>query len=187
MQQIIQTMMNGHVVEVVTVSGWEALVAQNSVILAERGQSMTERLSDGSMSVRVFMPNVDGLPLPPTDNRAVGFLQYIVQQPNIIGNASITAPTGFVWDGYDAAYYTLDSGGELVTMLLAVHVHTDEWLVFNINIPRDRRNQLHAMLPDVLHHIQINDNALAGSGLLSLPNPLTFPDTQIEIAIESTP
>lgn len=181
--QTVSATMGGYEVAIITLPQWEVFAAHDSVILAEHGQSIQNPHNSDGMLARMFIADTgDYAYAADADNTALSLLEYVVAQPTFIGSASVTEPRGFTWSGYDAAYYTLDSGGDWLTLLMAAYLDDGAPLVVNISVPRARQDELATLLPNILHEITFGEWTLHHDGLAQLPKPLRFPNDTLEVA-----
>ncbi|MCU0513792.1 MAG: hypothetical protein MUE40_14635 [Anaerolineae bacterium] len=87
-----------------------------------------------------------------------------------------TVPAAFRWNGYDAAYYTLNSGDGNITLVLALTVPEAGHLVaLNLSAPADQAQRLYAYLPQMMAALHINGVALTANAMQFLPQVLALP------------
>ncbi len=167
--------------------GWEALTTDFGVILSEYATSVADGGNIDGMLVYVFLPDLDDFDLSGRGNVAQAMLQQVVRRPAYVGTAAVNQPQAFEWDGYDAAYYTLNSGDGTVTMLIATVLDPASVVAYNISVPMNQANRLRAMLPEVLAYVAVDEHELTGAALDNLPNNISFPAYDLEVASDNTP
>ncbi len=159
--------------------GWEAKETDDGVLIAEHFGTMES--NSAGMLIYLFVHSLDGFQLPAstTANVAWAALNQISQKREYIGDALVSAPAGFQWDGQDAAYYLLNDGDGNLSMLLAIAIATPQRLVVcRFSSPASQADQIRAMLPDVLGTLSINGITMDMDALHDLPNPLQFPQAE---------
>jgi hypothetical protein len=159
--------------------GWEAQKTDDGVLIAEHFGTI-ESNSDG-MLIYLFVHSLDGFQLPAstTANVAWAALEQISKKREYIGDALVSAPAGFDWNGQDAAYYLLNDGDGNLSMLIAVAISTPQRLVVCRFIsPASQADQIRDLLPVVLGTLSINGITMDMDALHDLPNPLHFPQAE---------
>ena len=159
-------------------SGWEAQETDDGLLIAEQFGTMEYGTAIEGLQVHLFVHAFDGYQLPVSSDTNVAWavLEQIITQKEVIGDAVVSKPTGFDWDGRDAAYYLLNDGDGNLSVLLAVAIPTPKRLVVcNFSSPAAQASQIRLMLPQILSTLTINGVALDSDALHNLPDPLQFP------------
>jgi hypothetical protein len=159
--------------------GWEAQKTDDGVLIAEHFGTIES--NSAGMLIYLFVHSLDGFQLPASTsaNTAWAVLQQISKKREYIGDALVSAPMGFDWDGQDAAYYLLNDGDGNLSMLLAIALSNPQRLVVCLfSSPASQADQIRAMLPDVLGTLSINGITMDMDALHDLPDPLQFPQAE---------
>ncbi|MEO8608479.1 MAG: hypothetical protein ABI690_11380 [Chloroflexota bacterium] len=162
--------------------GWEAQETDDGVLIAEHFGTIES--NSAGMMIYLFVHSLDGFQLPASTHANIAWaaLEQISKQREYIGDALVSAPAGFDWNGQDAAYYLLNDGDGNLSMLIAVALSAPQRLVVCRFIsPASQADKIRAMLPDVLGTLSINGITMDMDALHELPDPLQFPQA------ESTP
>ncbi|MEO0561652.1 MAG: hypothetical protein AAF125_06045 [Chloroflexota bacterium] len=188
--QVVNTRLAGTPVSVVTRADWDTLTANNGILLAQKEHAIDTADEIDGVLINIFKPDVERYD-PPTetsDNPALTLMRYIVSRPDFVGDARVTTPDTFEWGNHSAAYYTLASDKDRRTLVIGVSVDgSTDVIVFNISVPPGETENLHERLIDGLRSITIDGVTLDGADLVALPNPISFPSTDVEIATDNTP
>src|SRR5262249_18974617 len=173
-----QVDVNGVRLSIVVPRGWKVHKTGEGLVIAERFSTMETSATGMGIQINLFVHTLDGFDLPNGDDTNVAWavLEQIIQQPTYIGNAQVSAPSGFKWDNHDAAYYLLNDGDGSLSVLVAVMTTDPERLVVcNISSPARQASRIRDLLPQVLSTLTINGIKLDISALNDLPDPLQFP------------
>lgn len=161
--------------------GWDAQKTRDGLMLAEDFGTMESGTTPQGMQIHLFVHSLDGYKLPVSQDTNVAWavLEQIIAQPDTIGTAQVSAPSGFKWDGHDAAYYLLNPNDGSVSLLVAVALSAQKRLVVcNFSSPAQDAAEIRAMLPEILSSLTINGVSMDIAGLRDLPDPLHFPQTE---------
>lgn len=192
-ERVLQTAINGNELIVTHPAGWETLATANGVILSENGSSIQNTGSLDGMLVYIFLPEdatiPESDPFATNTNHALNMLREVIRLPSYIGEAQVMDPVPFGWGQHEAAYYTLNSGNERLTLLLAVTLPPETLVVYNVTVPADEADTMREELPGVIRRVSVNGQTLFGNELENLPRQLRFPppNSDVEIASENTP
>ncbi len=189
--QVVSAQLAGEQVSVVTQAGWDTLVADDSLLLAEKHRSIENARKVDGVLINIFRPQVAGFDATnvPDGNMALALLRYIVQKPNYVGDAALVTPRAFDWGEQAAAFYTIYNGIDRYTLVIAVTLRQDEQevIVMNVGIPVEQTTTVYNKLELGLQQITIGETELLGAELDALPDPIPFPSDDIEIATDNTP
>jgi len=161
--------------------GWQAKQTNGGLLMAERFGTMEDGAAILGLQINLFVHALDNYQLPvSTDtNVAWAVLEQIITKKEYIGDAVVSEPTGFDWDGYDAAYYLLNDSNGNLSVLLAVAIPTPKRLVVsNFSAPAVQAPEIRDMLPEILSTLKINGVSLDTAALRALPDPLPFPNAR---------
>jgi len=163
--------------------GWVTDV-QDGLILAEH----TPRFEAADLPVQglmlyLFVPALDQFTIPPEmtldHNMAQIILDQVMEMPTLVGDASVSAPTAFVWGAHKAAFYLLTNDNQTQTIVLAIALPDQQQLVVcNISAPTGygaEKGGLRAALPILLDGLTINGVTLDGARLLTMTPVFDFP------------
>jgi hypothetical protein len=131
------------------------------------------------MLMYLFVHSLDGFKLSQSTDANVAWeaLEQISKKREYIGDALVSAPAGFQWDGQDAAYYLLNDGDGNLSVLLAIAIATPQRLVVcRFSSPALQADQIRLLLPQMLGTLSINGITMDMDALDGLPDPLQFPD-----------
>jgi hypothetical protein len=168
--------------------GWLAYPEETHLILSETTNPF---LADGRLDGIVL--NLWTQQVAPDDVRESmdEMLTRIVRAPNMRSTSATTNPTPFSWDGFETAYYLLNSGDGNVTLVMALQVdNNNQILGINASAPVQDIARLRDSLPDLLDNLRINDEAVTGASLHeALPVAFTLPpyNPNPEAAMEASP
>lgn len=170
-------------------TGWEGRSTNDGLVLAEHFDPMdATNMADG-IQVHIFVHSADAFSLPENTriNAAWNVLRQVSENPSYVGEAAITDPQAFEWDGHDAAFYLLNDGDGSVTMLMALMLRDPLALVVsNISAPESRHDTIRPLLPELYRSLTVNGQRMSLSVLDTLPDPLTFP-TYVSHAAPASP
>lgn len=174
----VETQVDGVMLGLMMPAGWAADTT-DGLIMAEHMNALYTGTSMAGMLVYVFVPSLDRFTLPTDENAnvALAVLQQVVRMPHEIGHdVAASEPAPFIWSDHDAAYYLLNSGDGIKTIVLAIALpDVDKLVVCNISVPADQVDRIRQALPEVLDGLTINGHRLSGEALDALPEPLHFP------------
>lgn len=158
-------------------AGWEIQDTDDGLLLAEDFATIASGMEMKGMQIHVFVRSIHDFPhVPEAKNMAWGVLKEIIHDPDYIGEALVSEPVGFDWDGHDAAYYLLNDGDGSKSILMAVALETPQKLIVcNFTSPANQSQRIRAMLPEILSTLTINGVNMDMSPLHSLPDPFVFP------------
>ncbi|MBC7810471.1 MAG: hypothetical protein H7175_04960 [Burkholderiales bacterium] len=176
----VQVNVEGVDVGIRSPEGWEVATTQYGVLLVEHTPSIEQGGAFDGILLHIFVPNMEDVTIPTAtmddSNRAWAMLNQVVQSPHYVGHAAVSQPTGFEWDDYDAAYYTLNTGDGYMTLLLAVAVpRTNQIVACWMSVAQAEARRMRRMLPSLLNGLTVNGVTMNGAALEDLPNPLVFP------------
>jgi hypothetical protein len=161
--------------------GWDVQRTGDGLLIAEYFSTIESGTMPKGMQIHLFVHSLDGFKLPDSRNTNVAWavLEQIVDKPEYIGNALVSAPTGFDWDGHDAAYYLLNNNDGNLSVLVAVALLSPKRLVVcNFSSPTQQAVGIRAMLPQILSSLTINGVSMDIAALHNLPDPLEFPEAE---------
>lgn len=160
-------------------TGWESYKTDYGVVLTEALGTIATEGRLGGLLLHVFvhpLEDFNRLPAREGANHAWTLLNAITHSPDYIGEALVSKPVPFTWNGQDAAYYLTHDGGSSVTIVIGVIAPGTQRLVaYNISAPTEEADRIRAMLPAMLDSVTINGITFPGAELDSLPDPLAFP------------
>jgi hypothetical protein len=162
-------------------AGWEAEQTEEGLLLAEHFSTMEYGTAIQGLQIHLFVHALDGynLPVSADANIAWAVLEQIIKKKDIIGEALVSEPMGFEWDGHDAAYYLLNDGDGNLSVLMAVAIPAPKRLVVcNFSSPVEQAYEIREMLPEILSSLMINGVAMDIAALHNLPDPLRFPESR---------
>jgi hypothetical protein len=158
--------------------GWEVHQTDVGLLIAEHFATMESGTANEGMEIYLFVHSLDYLEIPTSDNDNVAWaaLEQISKKRDYIGDALVSAPMGFQWDGHDAAYYLLNDNDVNFAILVAVALKTPRRLVVcRFSSPAAQASGIRLMLPEILSTLTINGLMMDISALRDLPDPLQFP------------
>ena len=157
--------------------GWEVATTQYGMLLVENTPSIERGGAFDGILLHIFVPNMDDVSIPAADtNRAWAMLNQVVQSPSYVGDAAVSAATAFEWGGYDAAYYTPNTGDGHATPLLAGTVPRPNQIgACRMSAAEGEARRMRRMLPELLDGLMVNGVRMDGAALDDLPDPLVFP------------
>lgn len=181
-QRRIEYELDGMTLSVEVPAGWEWQTSDKGLVLAEHFAPMEVGSLLMGVQAHLFFHSLDGFDLPAAveANAARAVLEQIVARPSYIGQASVSAPQGFIWADHDAAYYLANNGDGSLSILLALVVTPPRLVVCNISSPAGKAASIRALLPRLLGTLQIDGQPLDAVALENLPDPFTFPEYQPE-------
>jgi hypothetical protein len=156
---------------------WEIHNTEHGVILAEYIGSAADGYLTG-LQVHVFVPNMDDMDanVPDCMNAGLNFLDPVVIDTEYVDDSAVSEPAGFMWDGYDAAYYLVDNRDGFVSMVIAVAVpDSRQFVACSVTAPHAQHDRIREYLPQLLDGLTINGVTLDSDALEALPNPLEYP------------
>lgn len=159
--------------------GWEAQETDDGLLIAEHFGTIES--NSAGMLIYLFVHSLDGFQLPASTDANVAWsaLEQISKKREYIGDALVSAPAGFNWDGQDAAYYLLNDGDGNLSMLIAVAISTPQRLVVcRFSSPASQADQIRDLLPILLGTLSINGITMDMNALDGLPDPLQFPQAE---------
>jgi hypothetical protein len=161
---------------------WESYTTEYGIVLAEYLGSVATEGQLGGILIHLFVPPLDGFDLPIADesNRALVILREILTHPDYVGNATVSEPLPFIWDGWECAYYLMDNGeGNLTIVIGILDPAIDKLVTVSVSAPAEDEARIRPNLAMLLDNLVINNHNLAGDVLERiLPNPLVFPRHQ---------
>ena len=128
--------------------------------------------------IHIFVQNVSSFHVPDWAGRNMAWmvLKQVVRNPDYVGNALVSEPVAFEWDGHDAAYYLLNNRDGTVTMLLALDMPgQDNMIVCHVSVPAAQSERIRELLPGLLETLTIDGTQISMIALDVLPQPLVFP------------
>lgn len=157
--------------------GWETYNTESGIVLTERTTTPETGVTLEGLLVYIFVPKMDGFSTPAHDaNVAWSMLNQVVTNRDYIGDALVSDPVAFLWDKHDAAYYLLNNRDGTLTLLLAIGMPDRRNLVVcHVSMPESHSSRLRPLLPDLLSSLVVNGEAIDGTALHNLPDPLVFP------------
>jgi hypothetical protein len=158
--------------------GWKTQTTDHGLLIAEKFGSIQSGTQLHGMQVYLFVYEMDAFDLPatPVENEAWAALKQVIEKPDMIGNATVSEPAGFDWDGHDAAYYLFNDGDGGLSMLLAVAISSPPRLVVcNFTAPAEKSTAIRQLLPQLLSTLSVNGDIMDSRALHELPDPLEFP------------
>ena len=163
---------------IVVPEGWETYNTSAGIVLNEyMGSNAPDQPLRGFL-IHIFVQNLSGFHLPDWAGRNMAWmvLKQVVHNPDYVGNAIVSEPVGFDWDGHDAAYYLLNNRDGTVTMLLALDIaDQDNMIVCHVSVPQDQSGRIRELLPGLLATLTIDGTRIDIAALETLPQPLEFP------------
>jgi hypothetical protein len=183
-----QVEVNGVMLGIQIPTGWRSRQTDEGLLIAQRFGTMQSGYEAYGMQIHLFVYSMDGYNLPTSSdaNLAWAVLKQIIEEPYLIGNAEVSEPAGFEWDGHDAAYYLLNDGDANMSILLAVALNRPQRLVVcNFSSPATSATEIRRLLPEILSTLTINGTSMNISAINSLPNPLPFPDEDDSLTPEA--
>ncbi len=184
----VHAVLQGTPVVVTVPGGWEALTLESGIVFVDGGSAASIESAEhlAGMSVHLFLRDTTTINAD-VDNAAHHFLNTVVANPAHVGDALVMPPRPFTWDGYDAAYYTLNNHRGVVTLLVTVHMPPRTLAVVNASAPVTHQTEIRAELPQMLQAAHIGTHTVHGTSLDSaLPNPLPFPQVERDDVTVST-
>jgi hypothetical protein len=163
---------------VVVPDGWETYNTSAGIVLNEFIGSGTPDTPLAGFLIHIFVPATGTFRLPLDDdmNMAWYALKQVVHNKEFVGEALVSEPVAFEWDGHDAAYYLLNNRDRTVTMLLALGMADRQALVVcHISVPEDQAGRIRPLLPELLESLTVDGHAIDAAALHDLPDPLVFP------------
>jgi hypothetical protein len=158
--------------------GWETYPTEVGIVLTEKmGKPETGGVLEGIL-VHIFVPPTDKFDLPTTPdiNVAWAILNQVVNNPDYVGDALVSAPMAFDWDHHKSAYYLLNNRDGTLTLLLAMTLPGGHQVVVcHISMPEEYAYRLRPLLPEILSSLTIDGVWINGEALRNLPDPLVFP------------
>src|SRR5688572_4328051 len=154
-----QVAVNGVQLAIEIPRGWDVQRTGDGLLIAEYFSTIESGVMAKGMQIHLFVHSLDGFRLPDSNNTNVAWavLEQIIDKPEYIGNALVSAPTGFEWDGHDAAYYLLNNNDGNLSVLVAVALLSPKRLVVcNFSSPTQQADGIRAMLPQILSSLTIN-------------------------------
>lgn len=158
--------------------GWESYTTDYGIVLAENIASVAEAGQLDGLLMHVQVPPLEDLTVDAADasNLAWQILSEIIENPDYVGSAAVSAPFAFDWNGFDAAYYLLDNGdGNLSLVLGVAEPRTGRLITCHISAPADQADRIRQSLPVLLNNLTLNETPLPGEQLNTLPDPFEFP------------
>jgi hypothetical protein len=174
-----QVAVNGVQLAIEIPHGWDVQRTGDGLLIAEYFSTIEAGTMPKGMQIHLFVHSLDGFKLPDSHDTNVAWavLEQIIDKPEYIGNASVSAPTGFEWDGHDAAYYLLNNNDGNLSVLVAVALLSPKRLVVcNFSSPAQQADGIRAMLPQILSSLTIDGVRMDIAALHNLPDPLHFPE-----------
>lgn len=161
---------------------WESFTTEYGVVLGEQFGSVASGGRLEGVMAYIFATPVTDFIMPTRDdgqdNMAYHIQKQIVASEEYIGSAQVSAPIPFEWDGHQASYYLLyDDELDINTMVIGVYV-PDSALLFtcSVSAPVTQAERIRAMLPALMHDLDINGRNLSAMPIEQLPDPLAFPN-----------
>ncbi len=178
----IETVSSGISVGMWQHPGWEANTT-NGIVLVE-----TLNHASGGLVAYMFVPRLENSALEIAETEhgsyALDVLNAVVANSN--QNIHASAPTHFMWDGFDCAYYLLSGSDGVHALVLALtEPQTHQLVVFNVSAASSAAALIRSRLPDLLDGMSINGHTFSAEALDVLPDPLPFP--HYNIAATPTP
>jgi hypothetical protein len=158
--------------------GWESYTTDYGIVLAENIASVAEAGQLEGLLMHVQVPPLEDLTMEAIDpsNLAWEILSEIIENPDYIGSAAVSAPFAFEWNGFDAAYYLVDNGDGNLSLVLGIAEPSSGLLITcHISAPAEQAHRIRDSLPVLLDNLTLNETALPGDFLNELPNPFEFP------------
>ncbi len=168
--------------------GWTYHLTEFGVMFSEGQERDFQNRNNvfDSFTVHLFVPPVDyfaeyTLPDAATTNLAFSVLDYVRNRPSLVGDALVSEPVAFEWEGHEAAYYLLNSQDGSLTLLFAVEApDSNQLLVSNITAPASEMEHIRDVLPHILDTLTINGLQFDASLLNVFPDPLVFPGYDVQ-------
>lgn len=158
--------------------GWETYTTESLVILAEHSGSIDRGDELRGMIVHIFIHPMDNFNIPSDSetNIAWAVLEQIIKKPDYVGQAVVTEPNGFDWDGHDAAYYLVNHEQNSALLIALALPDLRKLLVCSFSAPKADTSRIRLMVPRLLEGFALNGIPMSVSALEALPDPLIFPD-----------
>jgi hypothetical protein len=176
-----QVSVNGIQLAIEIPRGWDVQRTDDGLLIAEYFSTIESGVTAKGMQIHLFVKSLDGFKLPASSDANVAWavLEQIIDKPEYIGNALVSAPAGFEWDGHDAAYYLLNNNDGNLSVLVAVALLSPKRLIVcNFSSPTQQASGIRAMLPQILSSLTINGVSMDITDLHNLPDPLNFPEAE---------
>lgn len=169
--------------------GWTSLEGDSHIILIEQRNPIGAHGLIEGLIVHVWMPTLEDLlevSFTPTSS-ASELLQQIVELPLVTANAVASKPQDFQAQGYDGAYYTLNSGDGNVTLVLMLKYNANDFIAFNFSTQLKYLERIPQGLAKVLEGMTVNDVPIDTAWVTSLPSVLYVPSFKPQAAMEASP
>ena len=174
----IQFSIDGLVISVTRPQAWEFYPTEYGIVIAETLDTVAQQGQINGLFTHVWVPPLGNFTLPAADrNRAALILNEIIHTPTYIGDATVSDPTPFDWDGVDAAYYLMrNEAGNLTVVVAIVPDGGTRLIAASISAPQDQSARLRAEIPALFGEFAVNNSTLSGQTLDAvLPASLEFP------------
>ena len=159
--------------------GWEDILTETGVIIAEHFPRLADRGIQQGLMASVFVtaltefPDIDSANGQSTHEILTSLSEAHPDDALRSGDVQT-----FRWRGYDAAYYLVSEASDGPQMLIVGVTLPDGGVLLtgSVSAPRARAGQIREAAPLLLGGVVINGVALGPDGLDTLPDPLVFPE-----------
>lgn len=169
-------------VELPRPAGWESFTTDYGVVIAEKFPTVADHGKLQGLMAYVFVTPLVEFPFviddDPELNSALQVLTGIAEDASASGSAHVTHAEGFVWSGYDAAYYLLSEPSTgLRTLVIGVSLpESGVLLTCAVSAPHESAARIREILPLLLGGLMLNARAIGVDALHSMPDTLDFPE-----------
>lgn len=172
------------------VGAWQAMLHEGHIILMEQPQPVSADGIIQGVIANIWLPETLEIASNPTTvpMTASDVLTQVVSRPPISTDATTSSPQAFVWQGYDGAYYVLNSGdGNIALVIALVLPESNHMLAFNLSANEKNTASIYRALANILNHLQVNTQVLGDSLVTVLPKELPIPSYRPQSAMEASP
>lgn len=158
---------NGVELRVKRPNEWEYYTTEYGVVLAEQLGSVAAAGELGGLFTHVWVPPLEDFVLPVNaQNEALAILNEIIANPDYVGNARVSSPSAFTWDGAEAAYYLMDNDEGNLTIVFGIVVPgVDRFVAASISASVDDIDRIRSQIPSILDELTVDGVTLSGESL----------------------
>lgn len=156
-------------------TAWTSYQTESGIVMAEPNTTTAHNLFNGII-FHIWTHPLHELGLADTTSPQA-ILEEITDDPIFIGNAVITPPQPFHWDGIEASYYILNNQLGHISLIIGMTLPDYPQLIaISITAPASQAEYLRQQAPLIIDGITIDEIVISGAILDQiLPASLTIP------------